>query len=577
MEYCNPLNLNYKYQHFGEKAHREGADPTLLFFRGTYYLFVSMSAGFYYSKDLVHWDWHENRALDMYHYAPDVRRIRDYICFTASDKGKPSTIWKTMDPLADDWEPVSAPFDFWDPDLFQDDDGRVYLYWGSSNDQPIWGIELDPQTLMPIGEKKGLYAGDKTKHGFERFNRPGKPKKKRPLKDALLYAWYFTRPGRPFLEGPFMNKFQGKYYLQYAAPDTEDDLYGDGYCIGTSPLGPFQYAANSPFSSRTSGFLTGPGHGSIIEDAYGNLWHSDTVCICVNAAFERRVALFPCGIDQDGLLFCTQSFGDWPLTVPEGSCDPPTLKPRHMLLSWNRPVTASSAISGHPAELAADESIKTWWCAKGCKDEWLQMDLQSICSVHSIQINFADEGIVPLVMPASECADPGPAGGRYVDSGKNLRTRWKLEGSIDGEAWTVLADESGAETDLPHPYVSLDEDMDLRYIRLTGVERPSKSRMAVSALRVFGLGRGKKPAAVDNVRIRIRDHGMTADLTWPETEGAESFNVRYGIAPDKLYSSCHVYGGRSVRLMTLNADQRYYFAVDACNENGITEGRIFHV
>ena len=74
-EYCNPLDLNYKYQHYGENAHREGADPTLIFFKGKYYLFVSMSAGFYYSDDLTHWNWHENRNLDIYHYAPDVRQM----------------------------------------------------------------------------------------------------------------------------------------------------------------------------------------------------------------------------------------------------------------------------------------------------------------------------------------------------------------------------------------------------------------------------------------------------------------------------------------------------------------------
>ena len=180
MEYCNPLNLNYKYQHFGEKAHREGADPTLLLFKGKYYLFVSMSAGFYVSDDLIHWDWHENRSLDMYHYAPDVRQVGEYVCFSASDKGTPCSIWRSRDPLSDDWEKVSAPFDFWDPGLFCDDDGRVYLTWGSSNDQPIWGRELDPETMTPIGEKVGLYYGDKSRHGFERFNRPGKPWKKRP-------------------------------------------------------------------------------------------------------------------------------------------------------------------------------------------------------------------------------------------------------------------------------------------------------------------------------------------------------------------------------------------------------------
>ena len=63
-EYCNPLNLNYKYQHYGPAAHREGADPTLIYFKDRYYLFVSMSAGFYCSDDLICWSWHENRNLE---------------------------------------------------------------------------------------------------------------------------------------------------------------------------------------------------------------------------------------------------------------------------------------------------------------------------------------------------------------------------------------------------------------------------------------------------------------------------------------------------------------------------------
>ena len=28
--YCNPLNLDYGYQHYGKGAHREGADLSLI-------------------------------------------------------------------------------------------------------------------------------------------------------------------------------------------------------------------------------------------------------------------------------------------------------------------------------------------------------------------------------------------------------------------------------------------------------------------------------------------------------------------------------------------------------------------
>ncbi len=55
--------------------------------RGKYYLFVSMSAGFWYSDDLLHWDFHADPDLLIYDYAPDVRQVGDYLYFSASRKG----------------------------------------------------------------------------------------------------------------------------------------------------------------------------------------------------------------------------------------------------------------------------------------------------------------------------------------------------------------------------------------------------------------------------------------------------------------------------------------------------------
>ena len=82
--YCNPLDLSYRYSHMKEKearAHREGADPTLVYFKNRYYLFVSMSAGFWHGTDLLHWEFHSNTSLLIYDYAPDVRQIGDYLYF----------------------------------------------------------------------------------------------------------------------------------------------------------------------------------------------------------------------------------------------------------------------------------------------------------------------------------------------------------------------------------------------------------------------------------------------------------------------------------------------------------------
>lgn len=195
-EYCNPLNIEYKFQHYGSTAHREAADPTLIYFKNKYYIFASMSAGFYYSDDLISWQWHENRELDIYRYAPDVRQKGDYLYFCASDNTEPSTIWRSKDPLKNDFEKVSEPFPFWDPNLLFDDDGRVFLYWGCSNKDPLYGIELDSETMLPIGERVELIQGDIENHGWERLNYPGKEisKDKKPLGHRIYDFFQILMP-----------------------------------------------------------------------------------------------------------------------------------------------------------------------------------------------------------------------------------------------------------------------------------------------------------------------------------------------------------------------------------------------
>ena len=61
-----------------------------------------------------------------------------------------------------------------------------------------------------------------------------------------------------------------------------------------------------------------------------------------------------------------------------------------------------------------------------------------------------------------------------------------------------------------------------------------------------------------------------AMITWEKNATAQGYNILWGIAPDKLYSSWMVYGKNNLDLKSLTTDQSYYFAIEASNENGIS-------
>ncbi len=56
--YCNPVDLNYQYnfeQLNQNISYRSGADPVIINHKGEYYLFATISGGYWHSKDLLQW------------------------------------------------------------------------------------------------------------------------------------------------------------------------------------------------------------------------------------------------------------------------------------------------------------------------------------------------------------------------------------------------------------------------------------------------------------------------------------------------------------------------------------------
>lgn len=583
---ANPLNIEYKYQFCKNRdetlsVNREAADPSLVLFRGIYYLYPSMSCGFWWSKNLETWAFHKLSNMPVYDYAPDVRPVGDWLYFCASNHGK-TAHFRTHDPFSDEYERIDGSFPFWDPDLFEDDNGRLYFYHGSSPKEPIHGVELDRETLMPLTEQLPLFANDEEHHGYERRGEDHVPAHTAEEKRRFI-AGIAARPDldplrrqmaidyisdRGYVEGSWMTKHGGKYYLQYGTPGAQFNTYGDGVYVSDSPLGPFKLAKNNPFSYKPGGFIPGAGHGSTVEDQSGHWWHISTMRISVNHVFERRIGMWPVDWDRDGEMFCNQRYGDWVYTLDRFR-ENVWAEPEWMLLSFGKGAIASSEAAGCEAKKALDENIRTWWKAGNpAPGQWLEIDLGMVYDVRAVQVNFADDH--PDVRPPEGTEFHGDIyNTRWIDEASQP-TRWLLESSENGEKWFTFADRRGASGDLSHDLAVREDGIHARFLKLTVISVPYGQPACVSGLRVFGLGSGEKPSKAGSVNVEWASD-LDVYLTWDGN--AMGYEVLFGHAPDKLYHSYEVFD-RKVHLGGLVSGQDLYIRVDSFNESGITHGDV---
>jgi xylan 1,4-beta-xylosidase len=536
--FCNPADLSYRFC-LDQPSRREAADPTLIWFRDRYFLFASKSGGYWHSKDLTEWELIETSQIPVEEYAPTAIVINDAVYFLGSSTEK-STIYKSFDPLSGEWsvalEELEIPV--WDPAFFQDEDDRLYLYWGCSDVTPIYGVEIDYNNNFAfIGETKELIHANPGEYGWEV---PGD---------------YNTLVNQaPWIEGAWMTKRDGMYYLQYSGPGTEFKSYADGVYVSDNPLGPFNLQEHNPFVYKPEGFAAGAGHGSMFADIHGNMWHIGTISISQKQIFERRLGLYPAFFDDDGTLFSITKYGDYPLIMPDRKVNSfNEIFPGWMLLSYDKRVVVSSSVDTLPAHYMTDEEIRTYWAAEtGNPGEYAMLDFGALSDVHAIQVNFAEHNT------------------EIFGRNENLYHRYTISHSDDGATWNILIDRSRNETDNSHVYIQLDEKVQCRYIRVNNIEVPG-GHFAISGFRVFGKGSGSKPGQIGEfTAARNQVDRRSVDLTWEKSENATGYNISYGSDKNKLYHNYMVYRDTTLTINSLNVNQTYYFSIESFNENGIT-------
>jgi hypothetical protein len=546
--YCNPINIDYGYTpipNFSEWGrHRATADPVIVNYKGTYLLFSTNQWGYWTSADMLNWKFHSRLFLRPWNKvydelcAPAVGILGDTVIVMGSTYTRDFTIWMSTNPLANEWRPLVERFDIggWDPDFFTDDDGRLYMYNGSSNKFPLYGVELNRRTLQPLGTRKEMYLLEPDRYGWQRFGEH--------MDNTFL---------DPFMEGAHVTKHNGKYYLQYGAPGTEFSGYSDGVIVGSSPLGPF-VPQSDPLSMKLGGFARGAGHGSTFQDNQKHYWHVSTIMISVKNTFERRLGIWPAGFDKDDVMWCSTAFGDYPHYLP--GTEKPGAFTGWMLLNYDKPMSVSSTLGNYTANKANDEDIKTYWSASsGNRGEWIQSDLGVISTVHAIQINYADQDV-----------DSDRLGKRT-----DQYHQYKLYYSTDGKKWNILVDKSTNKTDVPHEYVELTKPVQARFIKLENIHMPT-GKFALSGFRIFGNGNGSVPEPVKQfIVLRTEKDKRSAFIKWSPVTDAYAYNLYYGTAPDKMYTSIMVMGNNEYWLKTLDNRKTYYFTLEAINENGVSK------
>ena len=541
LTFCNPVNLST-----GSERARRAGEPVVVLYKDDYYLFITGGRGYWYSGNMR--DWTRVNAPSFPGGCPSVASDGETL-FASGDKGQ-HDVFSSTDPKDGVWNKVGEyQRDYGDADMFIDDDGRFYMYWGWSQVLPIQAVELDPNNgFKEKGEPVVCFFGNYEENGFERRR-----------DEDVIFPYFAHRPyfpeESPWIEGPWMVKHNGKYYLQYAAIGLEFSSYSHGVYVSDNPLGPFKYSQHNPLTFKTTGYLLGAGHGSTFRDKNGQFWTIAMIPAFYGGRGGGEIVLFPTDVDAEGVMHSNTAFGDYPQYYPgirKNAVD--NNFTGWMLLSHKKYIEVSSTLKGFGAGNAVDENFMTHWCAEtGNQGEYMTVDLGKECDIFALQVNFDRHD--PKVEVGRGFVMPVPLS-RYQS--------YTVQVSDDNENWSMLIDKSNNTVDNRHDYTELSKPVKARYVKVTNVFTHDEGKFAIQEMRIFGNpGKAKFTQVNDVIVVRNPEDPRDATITWQPVKGADGYVVRYGVEPDKLYNNYMVYDNHTLTIHSLNRDPEYYFKVEA--------------
>ncbi|MCR5715010.1 MAG: family 43 glycosylhydrolase [Bacteroidales bacterium] len=549
--FANPLDVVV-----GNERAVRGGEPVVIIFEDDYFLFVSHRRGYWYSPDFRNWTY-----VDAPGYPAGVVSVVEMDGKLIGCSMNNRNVYRAIDPRKGEWEKIGelSSDRYGDANMFVDDDGRLYMYFGWSQIMPFQVVELDKTTFKEKGEPKPLFWSDIKNHGFE----TRKP-------EDVIYSIFNGRreygpEELPWIEGPYMIKHNGKYYLQYAAIGLELLSYSHGVYVGDSPMGPFTYSEHNPLTFKTSGFQVGAGHGSTFHDKKGNLW---TICMIPAQYGESgrgsELAIYPTAVDAQGVMYSNTALGDYPQYYPDerkvGGVDNYV---DWKLLSVGKKAIVSSTFENYAPAQALDEDFKTCWAAAtGDAGEFFTVDLGAQASINAIQLNWDHIG-------AARGGGMGGFGGMMGGGAARPQTEqlyqcYEVFVSDDNASWTKIISKPENKMELKHDYNELEHPVKARYVKVVNVATYDDAKFSIKDLRIFGTTPKMRTQKLTKfMAVRNPDDRREANVIWEPVSGADGYIVRYGIEKNKLYNSYIVYGKNTLYMHSLNTAPEYFFEVEA--------------
>ncbi len=165
-----------------------------------------------------------------------------------------------------------------DANLFVDDDGQVYLYYGGGGQLAV---------CLMNDEMNGIKA----------------------FPDGDMFK-VITEGLNEYVEGPFMIKRGGTYYMMYSKGMWSGGSYASCYGISDSPIGPFRDSRQILQSSQGDYPYRGPGHNSAIYIPENNMW-----LICYHrynyGSVDRRPCIDRMIFNEDGSIRAVIQTDSW--------------------------------------------------------------------------------------------------------------------------------------------------------------------------------------------------------------------------------------------------------------------------